>query len=139
MSQLPASNIDPMKQFRERVLEKLRTDIGSMLPDEALAGLVQQAVQDQFFAERRVPQSYGPDKKYPSWFVEEVGKLAEPIIKEYLNAWLSDNHSTIEGAVKEFLSSQNLMLLMLAAMNDKTKGMIWEAAEAFYQRTQRGY
>lgn len=141
MSQLPTTNTDPMQTFRDRVLEKLRGDIGEMLPDEALATLVQQAVNDQFFKERKVPSSrtYGPDETKPSWFVEEVARIGTPIIREHIAAWVSDNRETIDAAVKEFLSSQNLMLLMMAAMQQHTSQAIWSSAEAFYRRTKQPY
>lgn len=138
---LPATQTgDPMEEFRQRVLEKLRADIGAMLPDEALTGLVQQAVKEQFFAERKLTDSYGrvTDSK-PSWFVEEVAKLGEPIIREHIRHWMADNHALIDEAIKKFLADQNLMLLMVGAMQSATTSQIFEAANAFFERTKRGY
>jgi hypothetical protein len=129
-----------MSAFRERVLEKLRADLGSLMPEEALAGLVQQAVQDQFFKERRIPQgNYSADRVEPSWFVAEVAKLTTPMIREQVLAWVAGNKPLLEETIKKFLADESLLLLAIAAMREATTQQIFEAANAFYTATKRGY
>lgn len=140
MSELMTQQGDPMQAFRQRVLEKLRADIGSMLPDSALDGLVQQAVKDQFFAERKTMDSYGRvQETKPGWFVEEVAKLAKPIVDKHVQHWVADNRNILEDAIKKFLADQNLLLLAMATMQHQTTQQIFEAANAFHQITKRGY
>jgi hypothetical protein len=141
MSNLPATNGDPMKAFQDRVLEKLRTDIGAMLPDEALSGLVAKAVEDQFFKKR--PKSFNyrgdPETWEASWFVAEVTKVAEPLIQSHIKRYVTENAETIRKAVDEFLSTQNLMLVTTSAIHMQTQQQIFETARQIHEIAKRGY
>ncbi len=111
---------DPMKEFRERVAAKLRDDIGAMLPDEALEEMVRVAVRDQFFKPIIITDTYKRDEIKPSWFVTEVTKVAEPIIKKTIEQYVATHHEVIEKAVAEFLSDKHLAMLAFAALRDAT-------------------
>lgn len=139
---VPSVSGDPMQAFRDRVLAKLRADIGDMLPDEALAGLVQQAVQDQFFKTRKEVTGDRWNERTvdkPSWFVEEVGRIATPMIEAHVAAYVKDNREVIAKAVKDFLDAQNLTLLTVAAMRQVTFNDVHELAGAIVQRMKQGY
>lgn len=137
----PAVKTDPMQEFRARVLEKLRADIGSMLPDEALTGLVNEAVKEQFFT--RIPTSFNyrgdPDAFKPSWFVQEVAKIGEPIISAHIEKWLKDSEAIIGEAVKKFVTDQNLLLLMMGAMRAASQNELHDLANAICQRIKQPY
>lgn len=131
---------DPMTAFREKVLEKLRADIGAMMPDEALAGMVKEAVEGEFFKRRKSTDGYGrvvEDK--PSWFVEEVAKLGQPIIKDHVTAWLAENKPVLEQAIKDFLADQNLMLLAMAALQQASHQQLAELASHIISMSKRGF
>lgn len=110
MSNELTTNKDPMTEFQDRVKEKLKADIGAMLPEEVLAKLTERAVDEQFFKERRIPQRFGSDEIKPSWFVEEVAKLAEPIIRDEIQRFIDARTGDIEAAIKQYMSEQNLTL-----------------------------
>lgn len=107
-----ATNKNPMEEFQDRVKDKLKADIGSMLPDEVLQQLTQRAVDEQFFKERRQPnpRGYGSDVPRPSWFVEEVAKIAEPIIRQHIEHFIETHKQDIEAAIEQYISEQNLTL-----------------------------
>lgn len=112
-NELSASK-NPMDEFRERVTEKLKHDIGEMLPDEVLQQLAQRAVDEQFFKEREVVTNVGgwnsKTEKRPSWFVEEVAKIAEPIIRSHIEQFIEAHKADIEAAIDKYISEQNLTL-----------------------------
>ena len=130
---------DPMRTFQDKVVEKVRMDIGEMLPDDALAKLVQRAVDEQFFKDRVVNDGSFHKKTGPSWFVQEVAKVADPIIKEHVEKYVADNADTIEEAVKMYLSDANLTLIAVAAMQAHTHQQIFEAANQIVQQIRTGY
>ena len=55
MNEIVKTSSNPMEAFQTRVLEKVREDIGKMLPDEVVEGLVKRAIDEQFFQPSRYP------------------------------------------------------------------------------------
>lgn len=51
-----AKALAPMESFIERVKGRLRDDIGSLLPDEAVQQMVERVINEEFFVKRRVPK-----------------------------------------------------------------------------------
>ena len=124
------TNTDPMAEFRERVLKKLQADIGEMMPDEALSGLIERAVEEQFFKPVIEVNDYGREtKNEPSWFVREVAKVAEPFIKREVANWITDHEDEIGQAVKQFLDDKSLMILTLQAMKQHTQNDLFMATQ----------
>ena len=131
---------DPMQTFQDKVVKKLRTDIGEMLPDDALAKLAQRAVDEHFFKERANKDSYGHVReREPSWFVEEVAKIADPLIKKAVAQWVADHEDQIEKAVVDYLSEQNLTLVAVAAMQAATMDQFSQMASQIVQQIKQGH
>lgn len=131
---------DPMEDFRHRVKEKLKADIGEMMPDAALNELVRRAVDETFFQPRVVKDSYGRiESSKPGWFVEEVTKVASPMLAAAVNKYVNDNEETIKKAIVEFTTQQNLMLLTIAAMRSGMLQDISTIADEVVARMKRNY
>jgi hypothetical protein len=45
----PSKELAPMESFMAKVKAKLRDDIGGLLPDEAVAHMVEKVIADEFF------------------------------------------------------------------------------------------
>lgn len=131
-----SAELQPLAAFQERVKEKLRDDIGSMLPDEALAALVQEAVKEQFFKPRKVEEGYRTVDK-PSWFVEEVAKLAQPYIERVMREYVEVNRDALDRALAEFCGAQNLLLLAMASMRAATANDVFNMANQIVSQINR--
>lgn len=123
-SNLP-SNSNPLSDFEKTISEKLRKDIGDLLPDEALQGLVNRAVENMFFSEREEKTGgfHSTTIKKPPFFVEEVSKLAEPMIREEVVKFVEENKALIQKQIQEFLTQEKLLVishgLLLSAMKSE--------------------
>lgn len=106
--------------FQQNIIDKLRADIGAMLPDAALDELVKRAVDETFFKERRIPQSYGRDEIKSSWFVSEIAKQAKPVLDTIIREWVKENEDVLKEAVSKFLDEQNLLLMAMQVMSTNT-------------------
>ena len=135
-----AKPADPMNDFQEKIIKRLRDDIREMLPDEALEKLALRAVDDEFFKPRERFDSYSRviDSR-PSWFVEKVAEIARPIIQEKAAQFVEANQSLIEKSIYSFVSAENLSLLMCAAMSKATSQQIMEAADLIVARIKQNY
>lgn len=95
--------VDPVTQFRQQMQDRIRENIGSLMPDEALAKIVEQGIQDAFFTHRRVPQSYGADKIEPSWFVKFLQDECKSLVEQAVKEWVSQNQDKVLAMAKETL------------------------------------
>jgi len=129
MGEIVKTLSNPMEDFQTRVLKKVREDIGKMLPDEVVESLVQRAIDEQFFQPRKVYRSYGGHDEEPSWFIKEVTRLSKPLIESYVAAHIKEHEPAIKKAVEQFLSTQSLTLLTIAALQQTTRQDIFELAE----------
>lgn len=114
------TEIDQMKEFKDRVLDKLKVDIGSLMPDEALSELVQQAVKETFFEDKVIKNNYGQvTSTEKSWFVKEILSLLEPKLKEAADKFVNDNASKTKQAIKDYLTEERLQVttaIIIASM-----------------------
>lgn len=134
------NEIAPMQQFQERVLEKLKADIGSLLPEEAMKSLIDRAVDESFFKNRETKDSYGKIvSSHPSWFVQEVAKIMKPKMEEAAKQFIEENREKLEEAFIKFSSDQNLLLLTMGAMQAQFSNNIYELAGQVAQRIKNGY
>lgn len=129
MNEVAKAGRDPMMDFQDKVIEKLRSDFGEMLPDEVVDGLVQRAIDEQFFKPIKVPRQYGEPDERPSWFVSEITKLGEPILRRMLADYMKKHEGEIKKAIEKFIDQQNLTLLAVVAMQNATRQDIGELAE----------
>lgn len=76
----------PMEEFQDNLKKSLRDDIARMLPDAAVAEMIQRVVNEEFFTKRKVPMpgrgSYSSETiDRPSVFQELVMEAAKPILE----------------------------------------------------------
>lgn len=123
---VPAKPTDPMAEFQAKLKDRVRDDIRDLLPDDAVAGLVKKAVEDVFFTPRIVKATgwSGRDEERPSWFVEEVTKAAEPIIRAAVAKCVADSPQAVEKVISEFLDQNKLAAATAAQLTSMLSGMV---------------
>lgn len=102
---------DPMQEFQDKLRSNVRDQIRDLLPEEAVSKLVEKAVEDTFFAPRKVDEGYGRVKEHPSWFIAEVTKAAEPILRKAVEDYVATNKEVVDKALADFLSREQLTIL----------------------------
>ncbi|HPT26294.1 MAG TPA: hypothetical protein PLZ95_07725 [Bryobacteraceae bacterium] len=98
------NKLTPQQAFEEQIKERLRQNIGELLPDEVLSEMVKKALTDMFFTPRIQRDRWGGQVENPSWFEEEAGKLLRDRISEYLKTWLKENGPDLTRQVQEQIS-----------------------------------
>ena len=81
--------VTPAKTLQERVGDRIRDQIGDLMTDEDLKLLVDRALTDAFFKERREVRSYGQDILHPPPVVELVRGLLKQRVDAAAAAWLA--------------------------------------------------
>jgi len=81
--------LTPQQSFEENIKDRLRADIGGLLPDAALSEMVSKAVQTIFFNRTEKKEgSWGHTTVIPSWFEQEVAKLLNQRIKDDIDKYM---------------------------------------------------
>jgi hypothetical protein len=125
-----AKKIDPMADFQAKLQKRVRDDIRDLLPEDAVAALVKNAVEDEFFKPRMVAEDrWSSPKERPSWFVEEVVKAAQPIIQDAVKAAIAAHPAAVEKVIKDFLDENKLA----AATAIHLTGMLSAAVYTFQE------
>jgi hypothetical protein len=135
----------PMETFMERVKQKLRDDIGSLLPDEAVSDMVKKVVNDEFFAKRIVPKpnrgSYSNETiELPSHFTEMVTAAIKPIIERQVAEILVTYKEPIETQITTAIDT-GLSSMVLQAINEAFKQLFqqkqWDIEQSVRNMLQR--
>ena len=87
----------PIQQFRDKVADRIRSDIGDLMPDEMLQQIVEQSIQQELMRPAPGAKSW----ETSTWLHEEIkaaldGKIAAMVQKE-----IAKQEKLIAAAVKE--------------------------------------
>lgn len=80
-----SKELTPQQSFEEKVKDRLRENIGDLMPDEILQDMVKKAMQEMFFTRRdKKGDGWGARTEvFPSWFEDEVStRLKERVLEE---------------------------------------------------------
>lgn len=92
------------KDFEERLFEKIRSDIGSLMTDEQLKKLVETAMERTFFQDRVELDRYGSvNSRKPPHITELVKGLLATKVQEAVNEWLKEHPDEIRKVIEEAL------------------------------------
>src|SRR5579859_7631864 len=89
----------PQQRFEESIRDRLRADIGTLMPDEVLASLVERAVKDMFFTRRERQDRWNHTEILPSWFEEACANQLRQVIDAYTKAYFETHRNEIMEAV----------------------------------------
>lgn len=83
--------VEPAKTLQEKVGERIREQIGDLMTDEDLKLLVDRALTDAFFKQRREVRQYGQDILHPPAVVELVRDLLKQRVDAAAARWLAEH------------------------------------------------
>lgn len=119
--------IAPMDSFMERVKQRLRDDIGSLLPDEVLADMVQRVVNDEFFTKKQVNKGNNYNSNWvaePTEFQEMVVASCIPIIQEQVVKSIKERSEEIDKIIQETVQEGVLKVAFQSIDDIITKSLI---------------
>jgi hypothetical protein len=109
-----------MQDFQTKLVERLRKDIGELLPEQVLEDLIKKAVTDEFFKTRIIEEGWNRRREEPSWFVQAVTEAAKPMLEKQVKKFVKENEEVLQKALADFLTPQNLLLLAMQQMHENT-------------------
>ena len=118
--------ITPQEAFQQKLADKLRDDIGSLIPDEVLAEMVKKAMQEMFFTSRKESDGYGRTNYYPSWFEKAVEELLRDRMRQEIDSYMKKNgEALIEQAATAIAQQAPVILGALFLHAITNSGQSW--------------
>lgn len=91
--------------FEEVIINKLRKDIGDLMPDEVLKDVISKATHHIFFDPVKTPRSYGGyDTEAYSWLEKTCRDLLEKRMNAALQVYMAQNPDVVKKAVDDALA-----------------------------------
>lgn len=125
--------------FEERMMAKLRDDIGAMMSDAELKAILERGIDKAFFQTRTIPSTdrWQSTTTKPS-LVEEV---IERHIKDRLTAaveqWLRDNHDKVEALVLD-AAKKGIGEAVLYSLEQRFNGLFQSALSMLPRNSNDG-
>jgi hypothetical protein len=122
---MTSTALTPMQSFQEKLKDKIRDDIASMLPDEVISEMAQRVVNEEFFTKRQVKMSaYGYDtKEVPSAFQEAVLAASKPLIDAEVKKTLAANAERIAAQFDKVIAD-GILQMTLRALDEKLSNVL---------------
>jgi len=113
-----STELDVMKDFKTKLSDKIRADIGSLLPEEAISKMIEQCIQQEFFDPIVTGNYYNKEEK-PSWFVSEVKKAIKPLLEQSVQTYVDTHKDKIKKAVDDLVKQENLTFIASATISKR--------------------
>jgi hypothetical protein len=122
------------QSFEERVYEKIRTDIGSLMTDDELKKLVEKSIDRMFFTEREIPGSrWDNATKKPPLIFEAVQAAVGAKINELVRQYVLDHADLYAKAIEEALGKGFFNIARSyfeASVNSAMQPSLWNIQES---------
>lgn len=94
----PASD-SPIGKFREKVAERIRDDIGTLMPDEMLQQIVKETIQAELDRPVKVGGFYNAEQT--PWIRKEILGIIKPSIEAAVSSEIKKHEVSISKMVKD--------------------------------------
>ncbi len=124
------SDITTPPTFEDIILNKLRKDIGEMMPEDALKSVVEKAMERIFFDPLKTPRSYGGfDVESYSWLEKECRALLKVRIEDAIKEYMKNNPDVVKKAIDDAIAGG-----IVEAMARALKSTMYQATAPLEQQ-----
>lgn len=98
--------LTPQQSFEEKVIDRLREDIGELIPDEVLADMVNKCMKKLFFTGKEVKNNWGQHVRTEPPLIEKtVKELMSQHVDSQVGRWLADNRDQVRELIGQRLDA----------------------------------
>lgn len=98
------TSLTPQQTFEKTIEDRLRKDMGELIPDEVLKEIVEKAMNKFFFEGEKTDSRYGT-RIDPPWIVNVVKPLVEQQAREEVSKWCKENSEEIQKILEEVVGN----------------------------------
>ena len=128
-----SEEVAPTKDFRERMLDRIRDDIGDLITDDELKTMIEAGIKKAMFETRYVDEGgYSSRKK-------EVPSLVDAAVQQFLKErmdaavrqWLEMHPEELQAAVDKAIAN-GVAGALTAALDDRFKAIFQDGMTQMY-------
>jgi len=111
------NDIVKSKSFEDKMKDRVKESIGDLMTDEDLSKIVHRSMEEIFFTEKEIKNSWGSvTKTIQPLSHEMVREILTPLIKVKMNQFIKQHSSIIEDHIKTVIDN-GLSKLMLKSVD----------------------
>jgi hypothetical protein len=97
------NDIAKEKTFQERMIDRIREDIGKLMTDEELSKIVERAMEEIFFKPTKVEDGWRTERRPP--FVHKLIKdLLKDAVYREISIFITNNNELVLKEIKEVIT-----------------------------------
>lgn len=100
---------DALKEFQERLQERIKGDIGELMPDEVVKDLIVKTIEQEFlrpYTEIRGSGYYKQSVHCEARLLQYIKPHVEAAMLKYVAVWVSEHPGEIEKIVEDALGNE---------------------------------
>ena len=128
-----SNKLTPQQTFEKKIEDRLRSDIGDLIPDELLQQLVSRAIEKNFFEQVKHVEynAYSADKVTytDSFFVQKIQSLLEERVSLSIDKWIAENQDLVAEKIESTVKAapETLVLNAISSMfNGSIQSLQWQ-------------
>lgn len=127
------NELTAMQTFQENLKDKIKDDIGAMLPDDAVTEMIGRVVEEHFFKPKIVKTGnyHNPTNEKPSEFAQAVINEVKPLIKKHAKKFVDDNLKTIEEQVIKTITNSQVSYYLANQIEANISNKIHEIMQQY--------
>ena len=137
MKDLIAQSHAAQQNFQERMINRIREDIGQLMTDEELSKLVERAMEEIFFKPEVEKRGFHETTK-PPWLHNFVKELLEKKVEAAVGKYVDEHEDEVRQALKEVMQ-EGVGTAVLRAIASKFSSDMVVFEQSILQRLQQGY
>ncbi len=131
------NNVAESKSFQERMIDKMRENIGDLITPEEMRKLVDAGMNTILHASPPQLDSYGrPKERKPSVAEAITKEVIEPLVRVQIDEWIASHQAEIEKIVAEVVKN-GVGDAVISALNFRLQNDFMQFGNNLVQRLQR--
>ena len=110
------TDVTAPKTFEEKMKDRIKDGIGDLLSDEDLSKMIKRSMEEVFFTEKKVYNSYGPDKTYPALLHSIVKEVMADQVKAEVKIWIDAHQAEMNTALATVMQ-EGVGMAVIAAVS----------------------
>ena len=132
-----ATALTPQQSFQQKLMDRIRDDIGELMPDEALSEIVGKAIEKSFFEERETKDGYyGHHRTEIPWLVKLTRDELNLRVHAAVTKWFGENDEKVRAMVQERFD-EGIVACSVRAINGMFQGPMMNLQAKIDDRLQK--
>lgn len=121
------NEIETTKTFQEKMFEKIREQIGTLMTEDDLKKVVDAAMQKAFFENIKYADRWGAIKEEPPVFVANFRELMRQQVHSAMEKWIQEHPEEISKIINEVIRD-GIVNIVVGHIEDRTKSSMQNLA-----------